>query len=120
MSQPLPFKNLQFSDVDIDTVLNTSDESETGYIIEVDLTFPEEIHDKLKEFPPCPENVAPGLDWLSDFQKELLKEKQDDKRKTDKETPLRVSKCAKLVPHLFEHKNYCIHYRNLKFVKIRC
>ena len=23
----------------------------------------------------------------------------------------------KLIPHLFEHKNYVIHYRNLKFIK---
>ena len=21
------------------------------------------------------------------------------------------------VPHLYEHKNYCLHYRNLKFIK---
>ena len=26
------------------------------------------------------------------------------------------SKCEKLTPHLFEHKNYCIHYRALKYV----
>jgi hypothetical protein len=30
---------------------------------------------------------------------------------------LKVSKCPKLIPHLYEHKNYCIHYRNLTFVK---
>ena len=22
-----------------------------------------------------------------------------------------------MVPHLYEHKNYCLHYRNLRFVK---
>ena len=26
------------------------------------------------------------------------------------------SKCEKLIPHLFEHKKYCIHYRTLKYV----
>ena len=25
--------------------------------------------------------------------------------------------CKKLIPHLMEHKNYCIHYRSLKFVE---
>ena len=30
---------------------------------------------------------------------------------------MRISKCPKLVPHFYEHKNYCIHYRNLKYVK---
>jgi hypothetical protein len=24
--------------------------------------------------------------------------------------------CEKLVPHLYDHKNYVIHYRNLKFL----
>ena len=117
MSQHLPFKGLKFVDTDINEILNISDISNIGYIVEVDLYFPKEIHDKLKEFPPCPENMAPGLNWLSNFQKQLLREKQNDKRKTDKERPLKVSTCGKVVPHLFEHKNYCIHYRNLKFVK---
>ena len=22
-----------------------------------------------------------------------------------------------MVPHLYEHKNYCLHYRNLRFIK---
>ena len=34
-----------------------------------------------------------------------------------KQQNLKPSKCCKLVPHLYEHKNYVIHYRNLKFVK---
>ena len=43
---------------------------------------------------------------MSDFQKQLLQKNN-----------LKVSKCPKLILHLYEHKNYCIHYRNLKFVK---
>jgi hypothetical protein len=43
-------------------VLTTSDESETGYIIECDLTFFVESHDKFKEYPPCPENIAPKVE----------------------------------------------------------
>ena len=107
MSQPLPYKDLKFSDISIDDVLKTSDENYEGYILEVDLVFPEAIHEKLKEFPPCPENISPKLEWLSEFQKSLLR----GKRKDDK---IRIATCPKLVPHLFEHKQYCIHYRNLK------
>ena len=73
------------------------------------MSFPEEIHDKIKEFPPCPENVCPKLEWLSDFQKQLILEKNNGK--------MRIPKCEKLIPHLYEHKNYCIRYKNLKFVK---
>ena len=66
MVQQLPYKDLKFdNDVPIETVLETSDDSETGFIIECDLIFPEELHDKFKEFPPCPENICPKLKWLS-------------------------------------------------------
>ena len=34
--------------------LNTPDDSLKGYIVEVDLEFPQHLHDKFKEFPPCP------------------------------------------------------------------
>ena len=44
-------------------------------------------------------------EWLSQFQNDLIEEYQHN------------TKCKKLVPHLYEHKNYCLHYRNLKFVK---
>jgi hypothetical protein len=60
----------------------------------------------LKEFPPCAENICPKAKWMSDFQKQLW---QNNK--------LKLSKCPKLIPHLYEHKNYCIHYRNSKFVE---
>ena len=43
---------------------------------------------------------------MSDFQKQLLQKHN-----------LKVSKCPKLIPHLYELKNYCIHFRNLKFVE---
>jgi hypothetical protein len=60
MSQHLPYKDLKFdNDVELETILNTSDDSDIGYFIECDLHFPKEIHDKLKEYPPCPENIKP-------------------------------------------------------------
>ena len=44
MSQNLPYKDITFDNC-IETVLTTSDESETGYIVECDLIFPPELHD---------------------------------------------------------------------------
>jgi hypothetical protein len=107
MSQPLPYDNIKLNadDIYIEDILKTPDDAEIGYIIECDLEFPIEIHDKLKEFPPCPETLAPTEAMLSKYQKELLKKKDS-----------KVSNCSKLVSHLMPHKNYCIHYRNLKFV----
>ena len=49
MSQYLPSGNLKFEDaITLDEILETTDENQTGYIIEVDLRFPKETHDKLK------------------------------------------------------------------------
>ena len=107
MSQYLPYRNIALTkDVDIDTILKTDDNSKVGYIVECDLEFPIEIHDKLKEFPPCPETFAPTKEMLSQYQHSLI-EKDN----------IKVGGCSKLIPHLMKHEKYCIHYRNLKFVK---
>ena len=106
MSQNLPYENIKFSNVDIDTVLKTDDDNEEGYILEVDLHVPEKLHDKLKEYPPCPENMNITENMLSDFQKEMAVK---NKVKFS-------SKSKKLVPHLMDKIKYCIHYRNLKYV----
>ena len=73
-------------------------------MLEVDLSFPTEIHERLKQLPPCPETRIPDEEWFSEFQKEL-------KIKTNNK-----GKCKKLIPHFHEHLNYCIHYRTLKYV----
>jgi hypothetical protein len=107
MVQSLPYKHLKINNnITIKDILNTADDSDIGYIVECDLRFPKEIHELLKQYPPCPENICPKAEWMSDFQKQLLKQNN-----------MKLSKCPKLIPHLFEHKNYCIHYRNLKFVE---
>ena len=49
--------------------------------------------------------------WFSDFQKNVGKNMNVIK------SDGRYAGCEKLVPHLYEHKDYAIHYRNLKFVK---
>ena len=30
-----------------------------------------EIHVKLKEYPPAPENIKPDIEWFSHFQKQI-------------------------------------------------
>ena len=106
MSESLPYKDIEFSNVDLDTVLNTPDDDETGYILEVDLHVPKNTHDKLKEYPPCPENMAIDEHMLSKYQKQMAVK---NKVKFN-------NKSTKLVPHLMDKIRYCIHYRNLKYV----
>ena len=111
MVQSLPYKNLKFIDnITIDQILETPDDSDIGFICEVDLEFPQELHDKFKDFPPCPEAMTPNIEWFSDFQKEV----------GTTNNVIRNGKyngSDKLIPHLMKHERYVIHYRNLKFIK---
>ena len=62
MSLPLLDRNFQFlSDEEIEKldILNVSDDGDTGYICEVDLEYPFEIHDLHNEYLSCPRG------WLS-------------------------------------------------------
>jgi hypothetical protein len=104
MSEPLPYGGLEINTkITLKEVLETADDALTGYTIEVDLTFPEKIHELLKQYIPLPENIEPKTEWFSDYQKEVM-EKTKSK-----------SKCQKLVNHFFEHKNYGF---TLSFIEI--
>ena len=39
----------------LEEILNTTDDSDTGYFIEVDLKTPDDIKEKTKNIPFCPE-----------------------------------------------------------------
>ena len=57
MSQPLPFDKIKFDqNVELEDILNTPDDSDVGYIIEVDLTHPDNLKEKTKRFPFAPVN----------------------------------------------------------------
>ena len=63
MSQMLPYDEIEMRHGHpdkywtwLDIILNTSDDSEIGYFLEVDLKYPDNIKEKTKYFPFCPEN----------------------------------------------------------------
>ena len=67
MVQHLPYEGLSFvSHVSLSEILQTADDARYGYIIECNLFFPPEIHDKLKELAPAPETLTPNMKWFSD------------------------------------------------------
>ncbi|GFW86215.1 uncharacterized protein TNCV_4779271 [Trichonephila clavipes] len=61
MSKYLPLKDFVWSDNDLteQDILNLSDVSDVGYILEVDLEYPSDLHDKHSDFPLAPENKPP-------------------------------------------------------------
>ena len=112
MSQYLPEKNFEWeeeyfsiNDIDLakDKILNLKDDCTDGYFFEVDLKYPNEIHDLHNEFPLCPEQLQIKDEWLSEYQKILRKELQIK------------GKSNKLCLTLFDKEKYVMHYKNLKF-----
>ena len=59
------------NDFDLNKILTKPDDNTRGYIINNNLHFCIELHDKLKDDPPAPENLTPALKWISNYQKAI-------------------------------------------------
>ena len=108
MSQLLPYDEIEIwhGDPDkywkwLDEILNTPDDADIGYFIEVDLKYPDKIKEKTKNFPFCPENKKINPDKYNDCMKKI-------KSKS-------YTKSKKLICDWTDKKKYLIHYRMLKF-----
>ena len=102
MSQPLHFDELKFdNNVKLEDILNTPDDSDIGYFIEVSLTYPNIIKEKTKNFPFAPVNKKINPDKFSDYMKEI-------------EPDIYIQN-KKLICDWSDKKYYLVHYRMLKF-----
>ena len=108
MSQMLPYDEIEMwhGHPDkywnwLDKILNTPDDNEIGYLLEVDLKYPDYIKEKTKNFPFCPENKKIDPDKYNDYMKKIKLEN--------------YTKSKKLISDWTDKKNYLIHYRMLKF-----
>ena len=70
MPKPLPYKNFQRSNVIPSEVSLNKNNLKTG-IYEVDIEIPENLHNKFKHFPLCPDIKSINENNLSDYQKFL-------------------------------------------------
>ncbi|XP_055307027.1 uncharacterized protein LOC129571277, partial [Sitodiplosis mosellana] len=63
MMQHLPHNNFQWSDVKFDreTILNLKDDADIGYVFEVDLDYPKELHDLHNDYPMLKLALQHGL-----------------------------------------------------------
>ncbi|GFT87145.1 uncharacterized protein NPIL_461031 [Nephila pilipes] len=75
--------------------MEISDESDIGFILEVDLDYPENLHDLHNDYPLAPETLNVTNDMLSPYCKEIA-EKYN----------LNINSCTKLVPNLMSKKRY--------------
>ena len=99
----LPLNNFEWDNtVSLDTILSTSDASEVGYIVEVDLEYPDSLHDDHSDFPLAPVKQQVDNHWLSEYQRKLCGERPSN------------SKCTKLIQTLYRKERYTLHYITLK------
>ena len=52
--QYLPTSKHKFVNESLETKLNCSDTSDTGYLVKCDISTPVELHEYFKDYPPCP------------------------------------------------------------------
>ena len=106
MCESLPEKDFDFllddqiANFDVNSIPN---DSTTGYILEVDMDYPNLLHDVHSDFPLCPQAFAVNPDDLSPYTKSLAS-------KLD----IKPGKCNKLISDLRSKQRYALHYRNLK------
>jgi hypothetical protein len=95
-------------------ILSHAEEDPTGFIVEVDGEFPDEVHDPLAQFPPCPTNTPIPEHCISPFLKQLYTKFSTDEHKVkhDHKTP-------KLVCSLSPKTQYKVYYKSLQqYVKL--
>lgn len=103
MSEALPFDGFEWVESESFSLSTMCSDSETGYFVEVDLEYPEELHDLHSDLPVAPENIIVQDGQLSNWQT-AHKEKLDIGKST----------VPKLIPNLNTKKNYVVHSRNLQ------
>ena len=102
MSEPLPYDEIKFDkNVKLEDILNTPDDSDIGYFVEVNLSYPDNIKQKTKNLPFAPVNKKINPDNFSDYMKEIK--------------PDTYTQNKKLICDCSDKKNYLIQYRMLNF-----
>lgn len=112
MSQKLPtgfFTFLTPEEIDCFDIRTIPEDGSKGYILEVDLEYPENLHDSHNDFPLAPEGKFIPNDNLSFYAKKVLKKLHN---KTDALPPR--AKTEKLLTTLENKENYVLHYKNLQ------
>ena len=104
MSEYLPYEGFKWlNNVDEFDVMSISEKNPIGYFLDVDLKYPDELHELHNDYPIAPEKIAVSSDMLSNYCKKIA-----DKYE------IKVSDVKKLIPQLGKKTNYVVHYRNLQ------
>ena len=95
------YENNSITESFVDKVLITHDCSNIGYVLIVDLIYPDNIKHKSKNFPFCPENKIINPNKFTEYMKEHV--------------PNPHRSTIKLICDQTNKEYYIVHYRNLNF-----
>ena len=110
MSQCLPYGNFKWlteKQIDKLDLAKYKEDSKKGFILEVKLEYPKELHDLHNDYPLPPEKIKVTKKMLSENAKNIA-----DKFK--------ISTCLvhKLIPTLKNKEKYALHYRTFNYILI--
>ena len=102
MSQPLPTGAFRWEE-DCEQMAKTiTDNQAEGFILEVDLEYPEDLHKAHNAYSLAPERIVAQKKWMSKYQHNLLG------------VGVAPKEVEKLVLNLCNNDRYALHYRNLQ------
>ena len=106
MSQYLPtgnFKWLTKKQIEKTNLGKYTEDYKNGLILEVDLEYPQELHDLHNDYPLGPEKITVTKNMMSDYCKKIAEKFQ-----------ISSGIVHKLIPTLNNKEKYILHYRNLQ------
>ena len=106
MSQYLPtgnFKWMAYNEIGKIDLGKYKTDGKKGFILEVDLEYPKELHDIHNDYPVAPEKVRVLNNMLSGYCKKIAQKYN-----------ISIGLVSKLIPTLRDKKEYVLHYRNLQ------
>ena len=103
MSEYLPYEKFEWvKNVDELDVMSVNEKSDIGYFLEVDLEYPNELHEFHNDYPLAPKKLVVSNNMLSVYCKKIADE-----------YAIKVSNVKKLIPNLGNKTKYVIHYKKL-------
>ena len=83
--------------------MSINNKSPIGYFLEVDLEYPDQLHELHNDYPLAAKKLAVSNDMLSKFCKTIADQYE-----------IKVGDVKQLIPNLGNKTNYVVHYKNLQ------
>ena len=100
----LPYEGFKWlKNVDEFDVMSINEKSPIGHLLEVNLEYPDKLHELHNDYALAPEELAVSSDMLSKYCKKIA-----DKYK------IKVGDVKKLIQNLGNKTNYVVHYNNFQ------